>query len=234
MLPRPELPSYETVLPFSKKKIRYRPYTSKEEKILMMAAASGEADDLISAANQILKLCADVEVDTLPPIDVEVLFLKLRSVSVGAAVDLVITTDCEDDDCPTEYKTGLLLDNVEVKNIAELEKDFKRNSDGWIIPMRDNIGMVINPVDNYKDTEDEDYLWECFHSAFNGDEVFYKEDVDKSEFIEWLDAFTNKDKSNIEKFFEIQPYTYYKIDHTCKNCGKHYEIEMTGIIDFLE
>ena len=56
-LPKINAPTYELVIPSSGKKIRYRPFLVKEEKILVIAMESNEIKDIARAVKQVLGNC---------------------------------------------------------------------------------------------------------------------------------------------------------------------------------
>ena len=97
-LPKISTPTYELVLPSNGKKIKYRPFLVKEEKILIMALESEDMKQITSAIIQILNDCImtrGVKVSNLATFDIEYLFLNIRSRSVGETVEVNIT--CPDD-----------------------------------------------------------------------------------------------------------------------------------------
>ena len=50
-------PTYELVLPSSGKKVKYRPFLVKEQKILMMAQESNNDDEIANAMSNLIKSC---------------------------------------------------------------------------------------------------------------------------------------------------------------------------------
>jgi len=100
-LPKTVLPTYELVVPSTGKKIKYRPFVVKEEKLLLLALDSGDEKQIESAVRNLLKSCIQtrIKVDELTLFDLELIFLNIRAVSVGEVVDLVLT--CKDD--KTDY-----------------------------------------------------------------------------------------------------------------------------------
>ena len=114
-LPTIVTPSYELNLPSSGKKIKYRPFLVKEEKILILAIESGSIKDISRAIKDVLKSCIltkGVKIDELPTFDIEYLFLNIRSRSIGESIDLVIT--CPDDN-ETKVNKQIYIDEIEVK-----------------------------------------------------------------------------------------------------------------------
>ena len=97
MLPKIDVPLYEITLPLLKKKVKFRPFLVKEEKILLMAAESEDEKAVILAIKQIITNClvSKIDIDDLPILDFEYLFLHLRARSVGENIDLQYT--CNND-----------------------------------------------------------------------------------------------------------------------------------------
>ena len=89
-LPKLNVPVYETILPSTDKVIKFRPFLVKEEKILLTAAEDGSQGAMMNAIKDIVKNCVQEEIDVnkLPMFDLEYLFLKLRSKSVGEETEI--------------------------------------------------------------------------------------------------------------------------------------------------
>ena len=81
MLPRIDTPTYELTLPSTKKKLKFRPFLVKEEKILLMAQEGDTSEEKIDAVKQIIRNCIlqDIDVDRLSTFDIEYIFIQLRS-----------------------------------------------------------------------------------------------------------------------------------------------------------
>ena len=80
------------------KKIKYRPFLVREEKILVMALETEDMKQISNAVVQILSDCIltkGFKVSDLATFDIEYLFLNVRSKSVGEKVEVNIT--CPDD-----------------------------------------------------------------------------------------------------------------------------------------
>ena len=100
-LPKISTPTYELEIPSTKKKIRYRPFLVKEEKILIIAMESQSDTEIANAVKDVLSTCIltkGVKVDTLSTFDIEYLFLNIRGKSVGEDVEIMVT-------CPDDNKT---------------------------------------------------------------------------------------------------------------------------------
>ena len=119
-LPKLNVPEYHLKLPSSGKTVKYRPFLVKEEKLLFLAMETGEQKDLINAVKNILLSCTNMKsVNSLSTFDIEFLFLKIRTRSVGENVDVSVT--CPDDN-ETEVKVSIPLDEIEVEKIQNILK----------------------------------------------------------------------------------------------------------------
>ena len=133
-LPKINTPTYELVLPSNGKKIKYRPFLVREEKILIMAMESEDMKQITNAIVQILSDCIiskDVKVESLSTFDIEYLFLNVRGKSVGETVEVNIT--CPDDG-ETQVEMVIDIDSIKVQKI----KGHKN-----IIKLDDNLSMKL-------------------------------------------------------------------------------------------
>ena len=93
-LPTLNTPTYELVIPSTKKKVKYRPFVVKEEKILLMALESEDDVQIANAIKDIITACVltkGVNVSDLASFDIEYLFLNIRGKSVGESIEMRIT-----------------------------------------------------------------------------------------------------------------------------------------------
>ena len=116
-LPTIETPTYELKLHSSNKKIKYRPFLVKEEKILILALESKDESEITNAVTDVLKKCIltkGVDVDKLPTFDIEYIFLNIRAKSIGE--DIKMTVTCPDDR-KTQVPVTLYVDEIKVNKI---------------------------------------------------------------------------------------------------------------------
>ena len=124
-LPKISTPTYELVLPSTGKKIKYRPFLVREEKILILALESEDSKQVTTSIKSILKSCIStrgIKIDDLPTFDIEYLFLNIRGKSVGESLDLMVT--CPDDGV-TQVPVKLFIDEIEIKKDPNHTKDIK-------------------------------------------------------------------------------------------------------------
>ena len=112
-LPQVALPTYELTVPSTGKKLKFRPFVVKEEKLLLLALESNDEKNIEDAVKQLLKGCIQsrVKIDDLPIFDLEFIFLQIRAVSVGEIIEMNVT--CKDDN-ETKVKYNLNLAEVKV------------------------------------------------------------------------------------------------------------------------
>ena len=79
-LPQIDVPLFKIQIPATKKKVNFRPFLVKEEKILIMANESGDVNDMLLATQQIITNCSMGVVDgtTLPLFALQKIFMDLR------------------------------------------------------------------------------------------------------------------------------------------------------------
>ena len=196
-LPKVVTPTYELILPSTKKPVKYRPFLVKEEKILILAMESESVVEIRNAIKDVLRNCVitrGIKVETLPSFDIEFLFLNIRAKSVGSAVDLIIT--CPDDGA-TQVDVSINVDEIEVK-IPDGHSSEVKIDDNITIKMKypslqefvDN-NFNFKASTNSKETIDKsfDIVASCVDQVYTKEEAWSSADVTKKELIEWLQTF---------------------------------------------
>ena len=224
-LPKIDLPVFETkLISTGRKKIKYRPFTVKEEKILLIAQESDEIDQIILAIKQIIgNCCSDVVAEDLPMFDLEYLLLQIRGKSVNNVIEFQIT------DPETEKQVRLTLDieNVSLTKPEEGLQEVKINDEYTLVlkyPTIDEYAKILtmdsgDPLINYI------LMVSCLDKIVSEDEVHnFKEysDEDIYAFVDNLSAAVIK---GIEKFFENIPKLRHEMKYVNEN-GDEETIEL--------
>ena len=83
-LPQMKTATYLMEVPSTGREIEFRPYTVKEEKVLMIAMESKDQKQTFRALKSVIKDCVkeDIDVSKLTLFDFEYMFLQLRAKSV--------------------------------------------------------------------------------------------------------------------------------------------------------
>jgi len=214
-LPKINTPIYELEIPSTGKKIRYRPFLVREEKVLIMALESEDMKQITNAIVDILSECIltkGVKVTDLATFDIEYLFLNIRAKSVGETLEVNVT--CPDDG-ETQVQLEIDLDSIKV------QKDEAHNS---IIKIDDTLSMkmkypsinqfVENNFEVQETGEDVnkslEMITSCIEMVYNEDECWSASDCTKQELQEFVEQMNTKQFKEIEKFFTSMP----KLSHT--------------------
>ena len=173
-LPTMDLPTYDLEVPSTKKKIKFRPFLVKEEKVLLMALESDNEENIRSAVQNLLKSCIQsrIKLENLATFDLEYIFLNIRAVSVGEIIEINVT--CQDDN-ETNVRYNLNLTDVNVTfpkghtNKIMLTKDT-----GVIMKYPSFNRFVDSQFANKEVTEDTvlEIIAESIDQIFQGEEVF--------------------------------------------------------------
>jgi DNA-directed RNA polymerase subunit M/transcription elongation factor TFIIS len=243
MLPKLDVPVYELTVPSTGKKLKFRPFTVKEEKLLMMAYQSDDVKYSIDTIMQVLNNCIieDVDVSTFPTFDIEFLFLHLRARSVGEVVNLKYR--CNNTVGKAENGEEQKCNNLVEIDLNVLEVEPYRSPDHTNkIELNDNLGIVMKypkmSLIEKADQEDEyqtvlDTILECIDYIYDADNIYYAKDSSKEELAEFLDSLQGKDLEKIKHFFDTMPKMKKTVDFKCKKCGYHEEMELEGLQSFF-
>ena len=236
-LPKVNTPTYELALPSSGKKIKYRPFLVREEKILIMALESEDSKQITNSVIDILNACIltkGIDINKLATFDIEYLFLNVRSKSVGETIDVLIT--CPDDNT-TKVETKIDIDTIKIK------KDRKHKD---IIKIDDNISIKFKypSMDSFIENNFEsneksevrntlDMITSCMDVIFNEEESWNASESTKKELEDFIDQLNTKQFKQIEDFFSTMP----KLTHTIKvnnpNTGVESEVRLEGLAAFF-
>ena len=224
-------PLFDMTIPSTGKKILFRPFLVKEEKILLIAQQSENDSEIIRAIKQILNACIkeELDIDSLAIFDLEYMFLKLRARSVNNVVKLSYR-DIEDGEL---YDFELDLDTIEVKMPEVINSKIEIN---------DTVGMTMkypaaSITDRMKDFENEVdlmtfFIVNCIDSIYDEDNVYVASEFSEAEITEFLDGLDVMSFEKIRQFFESVPRLYHKIEYTNSIESKR-TIELTSLKDFF-
>ena len=232
-LPKIATPTYELELPSTQKKIRYRPFLVKEEKILIIAMESEDQKQITNAIKTVIGNCIltrGIKIDQLSTFDIEYLFLNIRGKSVGESVDVLIT--CPDDG-ETQVEAKIDLDEIQVQVDPEHSRDIKLDEN---LVMR----MKYPSLDEFIKTNfsfdegmgvDESFqlIASCVEQIYNEEESWSASDCTKKEMVTFIEDLSSKQFKEIEKFFETMP----KLSHTIKVKNPNTEVESEVVLEGL-
>ena len=233
-LPKPVRPEYSTTIPSTGKKIKYQPFTVKQEKVLVLAAESQDQEEIVNAIINVLSSCisspSDIKVENLALFDIEYLFLKARAKSIGEKIEVSVT---DPDDETFETVHSIYVDKIGVEKNDE-HTDLINISDGWSIKMRyPDISFFAEGIklNNIKDSIET--FCKCIESIIIDDEVHNSADMSAGELVEWVEDLTTEQFKKISSFFETMPKLSHTVTIRNTNTNKDFKITLEGLADFF-
>jgi hypothetical protein len=232
-LPKLNNPTYELELPSTGKKLKFRPFLIKEQKILMMAQESGDDSQLMEAMINLVSACTFGKIDASqsPVFDVEYLFLQIRAKSVGETTDLNII-------CPDDGKT-----QVPVKlNIQDISVNMTEDHTN-IVELTDEVNMhfrypILSDMVGLKNgaTEMETLFHvinNCVDEIHEGDNIYRRIDMTDKEVDEFVDSLSGTQFEKVTEFFQTAPKLRHVIEVINPKTKKKNEVVLEGLTDFL-
>jgi hypothetical protein len=201
--------------------MKFRPFTVKEEKLLLMASQSEETETINDTIKQILNNCIidSVNIDDMPIFDVEYLFLNLRSKSVDNVVELKM----KDEDDDMYYDVEIDLNDAVVEVDPDHTSNIKLNEDITITMKYPSFGMIETM--SGKDQNDlVEIITMSIDKVVNGSEVMSLADYDSDEIKVFVESFTSKNMRDVEKFFSTVPRLKMDVTYITPNGPKKKEI----------
>ena len=236
-LPKIATPTHELVLPSTEKKIKYRPFLVKEEKILILALESEDTKQITNAIKTILKSCIltrGIKVEELPTFDIEYIFLNIRGKSVGESIDVLVT--CPDDG-KTQVEHKVYIDEIKVKKDEKHNRDIKLDHSLTLRMKYPSLNEFIQSNFNVTETNtleaSMDIISSCIDVVYSEDESWAAADCTKKELDDWLETLNTSQFKEIETFFETMPKLTHVVKVTNPNTKVESEVTMEGLTSFF-
>ena len=238
-LPKISTPLYELELPSNGKKIKYRPFLVREEKVLILALEGGDNKSITNAVKKILKDCIStrgIKVEELPTFDIEYLFLNIRGKSVGEALDLIVT--CPDDN-ETTVPVKVYIDEIGIETNDDHKKDIVLDSN---LTLRMKYPSMTEFITNNfeisgKDIDQLDQSFDiiasCIDMVYNNEESWAASDCTKKELKEWVQDLNSKQFKQLETYFETMPKLSHTLKVTNPKTKVESEITLEGLASFF-
>ena len=235
-LPKIATPTYELVLPSSGRKIKFRPFLVKEEKILIIALESEDQKQITNAVKSILSSCIltkGTKVDKLATFDIEYLFLNIRGKSVGENIEVMVT--CPDDG-KTQVPASINIDTIKIKTSDDHQRDIKLD-DTYTLRMRyPSLNEFVNTnftAETIKVDDTFQLVASCIDQVYSDEESWTQEECTKKELNDFVESLNTSQFQQIEKFFETMP----KLSHIVKvinpNTKVENDIKLEGLQSFF-
>lgn len=236
-LPKLNSVMYDLELPYSKKKIQYRPFLVGEQKQLMIAMETKDDKQIMSAMKQAITSCTNntLNVSTLPLFELEYLFLNIRMKSVGEKTKIIMTCN----ECEAQNEV-----DVDLRNTVFEQKDQKKDN---VVLLTDKIAVkmrmpsldVIQSIQaryNSEETETElvfEVSLECIEAILDEENEYPIDSSNKDELKEFMNSLSTDQFVKIQEWFDNMPSLKLKVEHKCENCQADMSTDIQGIANFF-
>ena len=236
-LPTISTPTYELIIPSSNRKIKYRPFLVKEEKILILAMESQDTKQIARSVKDVLTKCIlskGIKVEKLSTFDIEYLFLNIRGKSVGEHIEVMVT--CPDDE-KTQVPMSINIDDIKIQTEDSHTTDIKLD-DTYTLKMKypSLTEFIKNNFDNLEKlgvNDTFDLIASCIDQVYTEEESWSHQECTKKELSDFVESLNSNQFKMIENFFTTMP----KLSHTVKvlnpNTKVESEIKIEGLQSFF-
>ena len=234
-LPKLDTPTYSLVLPSTGQEIKYRPFLVKEQKLLMMAQESKEQVNISETMLNVISSCTfnDIDVNQIPLFDIEYIFLKVRSKSVGETQEVRVL--CPDDN-ETYGTVKVELDKIEVQMTEGHTNEIILTDKIKVIMKYPQLKDMSN-LDSISTVQVEQIfsiMKHCIWEVHDGDKVYNRVDITDEDIEEFIGSFDNKQLESILNFFQTMPKLRHPVKVTNPKTKVESEIVLEGLENFLE
>lgn len=253
-LPKINLPITKTYLPSTGEMINIRPYTVKEEKILLQATETQDISQILMSIRQVINNCIvdELDVDKISQFDMEFIFLQLHAISKNDVVGMMFTNkECNKEaGCPNVLKVEIPISEIKV---CHKKGDIVVPYDPTINPMtkrgrKIDLGVpggigVMMRYPTVKDMEilsekmtmdfDERMIINCIEGVYDDENYVPSSESSVQELYEFIQSVPNKAKEKMRQFIDSTPMLYHKVEVCCPVCKYKENIELIGIKDFF-
>lgn len=240
MLPVLDLPTYEIKVPSTGQVIKIRPFTVKEEKLLLIAAESNDPNEIINTTKQIIRNCIvsdDVDVDKLPFFDVDYLFIALRAKSVGESIEIKFTCNNTIDNgsvCENIFPAKIDIANCKVIKDDTISKEIDLGT-GIKIKMKYPNYSVMKGITEMKQNLDKQVyiISNSIEYIQNKDKIYTMKDVTPNDVMQFVEGLTREQYNKLENFINNFPSFVVTAKATCPKCHFEHNLEYKEFISFF-
>tara|TARA_B100000282_G_scaffold272017_1_gene227058 strand:- start:477 stop:1202 length:726 start_codon:yes stop_codon:yes gene_type:complete len=238
-LPTIETPTYELKLHSSNKKVRYRPFLVKEEKVLIIALESKSENEITNAVKDVLKKCIltkGIDVDSLPTFDIEYLFLNIRAKSIGEDIKLTVT--CPDDN-ETKVPVTVYVDEIKVVKPKGHTKDIKLDDK---LTLRMKYPSLNQFIESNFTTDDEAetlvdktfrVVADCIDTIYTEEDAWDTKDYTPQERMDFVEQLNSSQYKKVEKFFSTMPKLTHTIEVVNPKTKEKGSVVLEGLANFF-
>lgn len=226
-----DVPKYDVEIPSSKTKTKFRPFLVKEEKVLLLAMESEDKNHILSSIMDTLEACVDnINRNKLTSFDIEYLFTKIRTKSVGETAD--IGHKCKECNHVNEVKIN--LEKVQLTK-QKLKTNKINLSDNLVLEMEYPYYHEILLADQNTTKTEQMFttIKMCMKKLYTDDEAIDLRESTADELNEFIESMNSEQFKKVTSFIEDMPKLRYTDKYTCVKCKKENELILEGFENFF-
>lgn len=232
-LPKTSSTIYNTVIPSTKQAIKFKPFTVREQKALLIAQQSEDAMIMVDSLKSVIAACVidEIDVNDLAIFDLEFLFMQIRSKSVGEVAELLFT--CES--CGEQTKISFDLTKITVATPEGHNKKIDLGEGLGIVMKYPDVSM-LKMMDNFDVNDVElvfDIVISCIDYIYDAEQVHYAKEQTKDELEEFINSLSGPQFAKMQDFFQTMPRLQQPVIYDCPKCKHHHEKVLEGINNFF-
>ena len=236
-LPTISTPTYELTLPSSNRKVKFRPFLVKEEKILILAMESQDTKQIVRSVKDVISKCIltrGIKVEKLSTFDIEYLFLNISGKSVGEDIEVMVT--CPDDG-KTQVPMSINIDSIKIQRDKNHTKDIKLD-DVYTLRMKypslnEFIKNNFGAVENMGVDDTFDLIASCIDQVYSEEESWASEECTKKELSDFVESLNSSQFKLVENFFVTMPKLSHTLKVTNPNTKVESEVKIEGLQSFF-
>ena len=229
-LPEIATPIYTLTVPSTKKRVKYRPFLVKEQKLLILALENDDQEQILDAITKTIQNCLHTKINVadMALFDIEYLFLQIRARSISEEIEMKVT--CADDG-ETTVDVKFMVDDVKV-NFPKGHTNIIKLDDDLTVEMKYPDLEYFTKV-NFIGTDPDPYelVAKCIKRVYVGEEDYSADSVEESK--KWVEGLTNNQFDKLQTFFETMPSLRHLLKVKNPKTKKSNEVILEGLSDFF-
>lgn len=227
--------TYKLKVPSTGKEIKFRPFLVKDEKSLLVAQQSEDVDVMVETLKNVIRSCTNdsVDVDSLAIFDIEYIFAKIRSKSVGEVSDIIFKCGACNEKGNT-VKIPIDISELEVERTEGHTNKIPLYNDIGVImkyPNLDTLKLLENGIKNPEQIFD--VIMNSIDIVYDSEEMYHTKEQSKEELVQFIENLTNEQFSKLENFFKTMPKFRKKVEFDCPICKTKNETYLEGVQNFF-
>ena len=231
-MPLPEIatPVYTLTVPSTKKRVKYRPFLVKEQKLLILALENDDQEQILDAITKTIQNClhTKIKVEDMALFDIEYLFLQIRARSISEEIEMKVT--CADDG-ETTVDVKFMVDDVKVNfpkghtNVIKIDDDLTVEMKYPDLDYFTKVNFIGEEPDAYE------LVAKCIKRVYVGEDDYTADSVEESK--KWVEGLTNAQFDKIQVFFETMPTLKHVLKVKNPKTKVANEVVLEGLSDFF-